>query len=415
MHAKTADTDQGRAPQAGNMPDRSIDLPLRQLLLKAVDEVAPLLIAQSAAIERNRFLPQDLADELARQGLYRMLTPRVYGGHEVDVRTFVLVIERLAQADASAAWCAFISCTSALIGAYLPEAEARRVFQSPEVKMAGVFAPRGRAQRVRRDGVDGYLVSGTWPWGSGCRNADYISGGCLVTDDSGKPETTPEGAPNVRSMLFRAEQVEIIDTWHVLGLRGTGSNEFAVQELFVPASRSAALMTDPALAQPLYRFPVFGMLGLGIAAVALGLARLALDSLVALASGKTPQGSARVLAERQSTQEHVARATARLSAARAFLLQAVDEAWAASTQATAIPIELRRDIRLATTFATEEAAAVVDRMHSLGGGSAVFESSPLQRCLRDVHVATQHMMVSESVYELTGRLLLGLPTNVSML
>ena len=384
-------------------------------LMDAAERLAPRLREANAAIESQRFLPQDIATELAAAGLYRMLTPAALGGYEVDVHTFIIVIERLARADASAAWCTFISCTSAIIGAYLPEAEARVVFANPEVKCAGVFAPKGKASRTLRNGVEGFIVSGRWPWGSGCRNADFLTGGCLVMDADGKPETLPGGIPNVYSMLFSAEQVEIHDTWHALGLRGTGSNEFAVRELFVPATRSAALMTDTPLPGPLYRFPLFGLLGVGIAAVALGVARLAIDSLIELATQKTRQGSARVLAERASTQEHVARSEARWQAARAFLLHAVDAAWIAAVETGQISITHKRDIRLATTFATEEAAVVVNRMHTTAGGSSVFDASPIQRCLRDVHVATQHMMVGESTYELTGRLLLGLPTNVAML
>ena len=395
-------------------PVHSEDLALRAQLLAIADRMAPRLQAANEEIEAQRHLPQEIAQALAEAGLYRMLTPQHLGGHEVDARTFVLVIERLARADASAAWCTFISCTTAIVAGYLPEAEARAIFDKPDLKLAGVFAPRGRAKPTVRDGVAGYLVSGSWPWGSGSRNADFISGGCLVLDAEGKPETLPDGTPNVRSMIFEAKQVEIGDNWQVMGLKGTGSNEFAVREAFVPATRCVSLLSDAPLPKPLYKFPVFGLLGLGIAAVALGIARLAIDSLVSLATEKVPQGSARVLAERASTQEQIARSEARLRAARAFLLDAIDEAWSASLQPGPMPIALRRDIRLSTTFATEEAAAVVDRMHRTAGGSAVYASSPLQRCLRDVHVASQHMMVSEATYEVAGRLFLGLPTNVAM-
>ena len=395
-------------------PASGVPVPsIRAQLMDAADAMAARLQGASAEIERQRFLPQDIAAELAAAGLYRMLTPAVYGGHEADVRTFVLVIERLARADAAAAWCTFIACTSTLIGAYLPDAEARVLFARPDVKWAGVFAPRGQAIPAVRDGVAGFMVTGRWPWASGSLNSDYITGGCLVLGADGKPELTGSGTPNVRSMLFDRGQVQIFDTWHAMGLKGTGSNEFGVRDLFVPASRSAALMTDAPLPAPLYKFPVFGLLALGIAAVALGVARLAMDGLITLATQKTPQGSSRLLAERASTQEHVARCEARWRAARSFLLEAVDSAWTASVETAQLSTDHRRDIRLATTFATEEAAAIVTRMHTTAGGSAVFESSPIQRCLRDVHVATQHMMVNESTYEIAGRLLLGLPTNVS--
>lgn len=398
------------------LPDYGPDRALRTHLLAAADHAAQAhLEGASAAIEMKRYLPQPIAQALADAGLYRVLTPKRLGGHGADVATFILVIERLARADASAAWCTFISCTSAIVTGYLPETEVKQIFDKPDVKLAGVFAPRGRATHAVRDGVAGYEVTGSWPWGSGSRNADYIGGGCFVMNSDGQPEMVAEGTPNVLYMLLDASQVEIKDTWQVLGLRGTGSNEFAVRNVFVPASRCAALMSDTLLPDPLYKFPVFGLLGVGIASVALGVARTAIDSLIHLATEKTPQGSSRLLAERASTQEHVARCEARLRAARTYLLDAVETAWRASSETGPMSAEHRRDIRLATTFATDEAAAIATRMHRTAGGSAVYDTSPIQRCLRDVHVVTQHMMVSESTYELAGRLFLGLPTNISML
>lgn len=388
---------------------------LRNHLLATVDDMAERLRADHAESEELRHLPQRTAQALADAGFYRMFTPRHLGGHEVDVGTFVQVIERLARANPSAAWCTFISCTSAIVAGYLPEDEARAIFSLPDVKLAGVFAPRGRAMPAEQDGVAGYIVNGSWPWGSGTRNADYISGGCLVIDEHGKAETTPDGTPNVHLAIFSATQVSLIDNWHVLGMRGTGSNEFDVRDVFVPATRTVSLLTDTPRDGALYKFPVFCLLAVGIASVALGVARQAIDSLIELANEKTPQGSARLLAERTSTQEHVARSEARLRAATAFLHNTVDSAWQASLAPGAISTDHKRDIRLSTTFATEEAAAIVDRMHRTAGGSSVFESSALEHCLRDVHVATQHMMVNESTYEVVGRLFLGLPTNVAML
>lgn len=389
--------------------------PLRNHLLATADDLAGRLRAAQVECADLRHLPQSLAQALADAGLYRMFTPHHLGGHEVDVGTFVQVIERLARANASAAWCTFISCTAAIVAGYLPEEEAREIFSLPDLKLAGVFAPRGRAVAAEQDGVAGYIINGSWPWGSGSHNADFISGGCLVIDEQGKAETTPDGAPNVRLAIFKADQVNLIDNWHVLGMRGSGSNEFDVREVFVPRSRMVSLLTDKPRDGALYKFPVFCLLAVGIASVALGVARQAIDSLISLANEKTPQGSARLLAERASTQEHVARCEARLRAATAFLQASVEAAWQASLAPGAISTELKRDIRLSTTFATEEAASIVDRMHRMAGGSSVFETSPLEHCLRDVHVATQHMMVSESTYEVVGRLFLGLPTNVAML
>ena len=391
------------------------ELTQRDELLYACQELSPILQAANDTVEKERHLPNELAEKLARVGLYRMFIPRALGGLEADVHTFVAVVEKLAQANAAAAWCTFISNTSTIIGAYLPGREAKAIFENPNVKMAGVFAPRGTAVRTVVAGVSGFLVNGSWMWGSASYNADFITGGCVVLGADGKPEKLADGALENRSMVFRAEQVSIADTWHTLGLRGTGSNEYSVKDVFVPDGLSASILTDVPIAGAVFKFPVFCILGVGIAGVALGIARLAIDSLIELATKKTPQGSARLLAERASTQQHVARAEAQLRSARAFLIEAVDKAWEASLSTGEISVALRRDLRLATTHASEEAVKVVTRVYSCAGGSAIFDDSQLQRCLRDVLTASQHMMVSESTYELTGRLYLGLPTNAAML
>lgn len=393
----------------------SSELTQRDELLYACQELTPILQAANDTVEKERHLPNELAERLAQAGLYRIFIPRALGGLEADVHTFVAVVEKLAQANAAAAWCTFISNTSTIIGGYLPGPEAKLLFENPNIKMAGVFAPRGTAVRTVVDGVSGFVVNGSWMWGSASYNADFITGGCVILGEDGKPEKLADGTLENRSMVFRAEQVSVADTWHTLGLRGTGSNEYSVKDAFVPAGLSASILTDVPIPGALFKFPVFCILGVGIAAVALGIARLAIDSLIELATKKTPQGSARLLAERASTQQHVARAEAQLRSARAFLIDAVDRAWAASTDSGEISVALRRDLRLATTHASEEAVQVVTRVYSCAGGSAIFDDSQLQRCLRDVLTASQHMMVSESTYELTGRLYLGLPTNSAML
>src|SRR5690606_32680888 len=222
----------------------------------------------------------------------------------------VKTVERLAQADGSAAWCVFIGATSGLLSGFLEPAEARRIFADPHVITAGVFAPRGKAVRATEGGVPGYRVSGRWQWGSGSRNASWISGGCLIMGEDGKPEMAAEGVPQNRMMMFRAEDVTLHDTWDVSGLCGTGSTDFEVQDLFVPAVRAVSLISDRPIARPLYCFPTFGLLGIGIAAVSLGLARGAIDTLIDLAGGKTPQGSSKPLALRAKAHLDVSQADA---------------------------------------------------------------------------------------------------------
>jgi alkylation response protein AidB-like acyl-CoA dehydrogenase len=385
-------------------------------VIEAAERAAALLAGRSAEIEAARRLPPDVADTLAGLGLMRLLTPAAYGGAELHPAEFFRVIERVARADASAAWCCFVASTSSLVAAYLDPAVAAPLFGRPALKAAGVFAPRGQAGRERRDGVDGVRVRGRWAWGSGVQHADLVVVGCLVPGADGRPQTLASGAPRVLSAVVEACDVRPLDNWNSVGLCGTGSGEFEIADAWVPLARTTCLMDGaPRVGGPLYRFPVFGLLALAIAATASGIARLALDEFVALAAGKVPQGGQRALAQRATVQEAVACAEARWRGARAFAFEAVDAAWGEAARDGAISVGARRDMRLAATHLVHEAAAVVDRVFTLAGGHAVFADSPLQRCLRDVHVATQHMMVSGATLELTGRLLLGQPTAVDQL
>lgn len=361
-------------------------------------------------IEAERKLPREISDRFAQAGFYRLMVPEIYGGLEAPPMESMQTIELLAQADGASAWCVFIGATSGTVLAMLPEPTAREVFATPETLICGVFAPRGKAVAV--DG--GFRVNGQWQWGSGTQNADWVLGGCQVVRD-GETELNPNGTPRSRMMLVPAAEVEFLDTWYVSGLAGTGSTDFAFHDVLVPESRVVGLGVDRPLERPLYAFPQFGLLAMGIAAVSLGLARAAIDELVSLAGGKTPSGSARPLAARASAQTDVARAEALLRSARAFYYEAIDSAWKGAVSDGRITTEHRRDIRLATTHATRSCAEAVDLMYHLAGGSSVYRTSPLQRIFRDVHVATQHMMVSPATLELTGRLLLGLDTDTAQL
>ncbi|MGH0029814.1 MAG: acyl-CoA dehydrogenase family protein [Myxococcota bacterium] len=368
------------------------------------------LLERADEIEELRRMPADLARRFGEAGLYRTCVPEVYGGLELPPAETMEAIETLSTADGSAAWCVFIGATSGTVLALLPPDSAREIFHRPDVLLGGVFAPRGKA--VAEDG--GFRVNGHWQWGSGTQNADWVMGGCQVVRD-GEPERMKSGAPRSRMMIAPRSEIEFLDTWHVSGLCGTGSTDFVMNDLFVPEGRAGGIGSDGPLERPLYAFPQFGLLAMGIAAVSLGLARAAIDALVEIAGGKTPSGSSRPLAARPAAQADVARAEAGLRAARAFYYETIERAWQAAVADGAISVEHRRDVRLATTHATRESAAAVDLMYHLAGGTSVYRTSPLQRIFRDVHVATQHMMVSPSTLELTGRLFLGLETDTSLL
>jgi alkylation response protein AidB-like acyl-CoA dehydrogenase len=211
------------------------------------------------------------------------------------------------------------------------------------------------------------------------------------------------------------QDLEVLDTWHTLGLRGTGSHDSVANEVFVPSARMASLFEGPVLDRPLYRFPIFGFFALSIGAAALGNARGAIDELVTLAAGKTGLGSTRKLAERSPIQASVAEADASLRAARAAYYDAIDAAWQAAQHDPPVSDELRNGIRLAATHAVRSSADVARSMYDLGGGTAIYDDSPLQRRFRDAHTATAHFQVNAASYELPGRLLLGQPADTATL
>jgi indole-3-acetate monooxygenase len=379
--------------------------------VEAARSLAPLLGTHSEEGERERRLSREVVDALVGGGFFRMLVPSSLGGGETDPASFVATVEQLARADAAAAWCIAACATSGMVAAYLDEAAAQQVFGSTVSVSGGVFAPRGRA----RSTGDGYIVSGRWAFASGIDHCDWLMGGCMVMD-GGAPRMVSEGRPDIRLMLFPADEVEVLDTWRVSGLKGTGSHDMEVHDVRVPAERSASLLTDAPLERgPLYSFPVFGLLALSIAGVSLGVARAALAGVVELAGGKTPTLSSRRLAERPVTQAAVARAEASLRAARELLYAEIERGWADARRTGEVSLERRAALRLAATHATEAGAGVVDAAYELGGGSSLYETSPLQRHLRDVRAVTQHMLIGPATWELTGRVLLGLPTEVEQL
>jgi len=319
-------------------------------------------------------------------------------------------LEILASADASVAWCGFIATTSSTALAALPEATAREVFATPETLICGVFAPHGRAEAA----PGGFRVQGQWAWGSGTLNADWILAGCQLFRD-GEPLQGDDGMPRQHMVIVPAREVEFLDTWYVSGLCGTGSTDYRLNGVFVPDERVVGWQVQRPLALPLYAFPNFTLLAMGIGAVALGAARAAIDELVALAGAKKPTHSSKTLSERPDVQAAVARAEAELRAARAFYYEAAEAGWQAALASGRVALPLRRDIRLATTHATHGAVRIAQAMYECGGGTALYRRSPLQRRLRDVHAMTQHVMVGPATWETAGRAFLGIESGTHLL
>lgn len=393
------------------------------VILRDTDSsVTPLEVAGSfleeireraAEFENQRHFSDDLARRMAGAGLYSLCTPKEYGGCGYTARDYAEVSELVARADASAGWCLFIGISSA-IGISTVE-DAKNMILAPDNITSGVFAPMGKARPETVDGVDGYRISGKWQWGSGSMNADWISGGFFVVDENGKPQKLADGRPDQNIATFARSEIEHLDTWHVSGLKGTGSTEYQVKDVFIPANRIRSIYDQKTPDYPVYKFPMYGFLGIGIAAVALGIARAAIDELIDLAGGKVPMASRRTLAEKVTTHREVAEAEAILRSARAFFYEAIDAAWQGAEGDQPLTVDHRRDVRHSTSHAVKSAKQVVEKMYLLGGGSSVFLSSPLQRHLRDVNVATQHMMVAPATFDLIGRMLVGLDTDVGQL
>jgi indole-3-acetate monooxygenase len=379
--------------------------------VEAARSIAAIASASAEQGERERKLAPPVVDALRDAGFFRLCVPRSVGGGEADSATLIEVCEELARGDAAAGWCIAVMSTAGMVGAYIPEETAREIYGPQTAVVGGVFAPRGRAVA---DG-DHYRITGRWPFSSGVDHCDWLLGGCVVERD-GELDALESGRPDIRLCLFPAADAQVIDTWSVSGLRATGSHDIAVEDLLVPAERTASVISQsPVASGPLYAFPVFGLLALTIAGVALGIGRAAIDDLVELAQAKTPTASTRTLAERATAQSQIAQAEAGLRAARSYLYEAVEDAWRTASDGAVVPVEQRAALRLAATHATIAAAAATDAAYGLGGGSSIYETSPLQRRFRDIHAATQHMLVAPATWELTGRLLLGLPTDTAQL
>jgi alkylation response protein AidB-like acyl-CoA dehydrogenase len=384
-----------------NQPDLTTAPPSSANEIDAVArQIAVAAREMSAQIDDDRRLPDELVALLGESGLLRAGAPAEVRGLELPPGVALRCAEAVARGNASAGWCVSIAITSSLLVAYLPASSRDALFADGRGVAAGVWAPRGTARTV--DG--GVVVSGRWAFCSGINHADMMFAGCLVDD---------QRVPSV--VALPKEDLEVLDTWHTLGLRGTGSHDSVADEVFVPADRVFSLFDGPILDRPLYRFPVFGFFALSIGAAALGNARAAIDDLIDLACAKKGLGSTRTLAERPATQAVVSTAESSLSAARALYYEAIETAWQASQDGEGVSVEARNRLRLAATHAVRISADVVRDMYHLAGGSAIYDSSPLQRRFRDAYTATAHFQVNEASRELPGRILLDQPADVAML
>lgn len=365
--------------------------PPGELLARARD-VTPIIRREAAAAEQGRRIPPAVVEALREADLLRLCVPAVYGGPEADPVTFVSIVETLASADGSAGWCANIASTTATLSWYLEPDWARAVF-SGRGATGGAFAMNGTAEEV--DG--GWRCSGRWAWGSGTQHCSWITGGCRTADGT------------MQQMVFEPAQVEFLDTWHAMGLKGTGSTDFTVTDAFVPAGRCVRPGIDTAKVDaPIARLPNMAILASGLAGASLGIAARAVEELEDLAGRKKPMDSNRTLAEHVPAQLALARATALHRSARAFLHESLHDAFETVRRGDRVSLDQRSAIRLAASHASEACVEAVDLCHRASGGSGVYETSELQKCLRDIHAAAAHMMTSDRNLITYARLRFGL-------
>ena len=375
-----------------------------EAFVRAARALAPTIRELRADIERDRSLPAPLVKRMAETGFFSLWLARALGGPELNTVDYLRVIEELSRADGAVGWCTMVSAGYSRLSGYLDDGVAREIFGDGSTIVAGTINPTGKAMVVPR----GFRVSGRWSYGSFIGHSTWTVGSSVIHDNEG-PRRGPDGAPDMRLMLFPTSAVEIIDTWRVGGLRGTGSHDFHVTDLFVPDDHAIAAFTaKPVRPGTLYAAPFITVFAMAIASVPLGIARAAIEAFVALAEAKTPMGGASRLREKASAQADVGKAEALLRSARAFLVESVHDIWNAVAAGDTPSLPQRATARLAAAQAAAASAQAVDLLYNAAGGTALYESNLLERCFRDVHATTQHMGTSSANFELSGRVLLGL-------
>jgi indole-3-acetate monooxygenase len=372
--------------------------------LEAARKLAPTIRALRSDIERDRSLPAPLVKQMADAGLFSLWLARSLGGPELTTLDYFCIIEELSRADGAVGWCALVAAGYSRLSGYLDDAVAREIFGDGSVIVAGTINPTGKAVAV----PGGYRVSGQWSYGSFIQHSAWTVGSSIIFEGDA-PHRGPDGAPDMRLMLFPTSAVEIIDTWRVGGLRGTGSHDFRVADLFVPEERAIAAFTaKPVRPGTLYAGPFITVFAMALATAPLGIARAAIEAFVELAEGKTPIGGASRLREKASAQADVGKAEALVRSARAFLLAELRGIWDTVAAGEMPSVRQRAVARLAAAQATSASAQAVDLIYNAAGGTALYETSLIERCFRDVHATTQHVGIASGNFEISGRVLLGL-------
>ena len=365
--------------------------------LEALRRLAPLIAEHRDAFDRERRLTDAVFAALADVGLFRLWLPKALGGPELSPIEFMRVVEVATELDGSVGWLVGNGGGMSRVGGYLPELVAHAWFADPHTFVVSATGAVGAAVPA----VGGYRVTGRWPFGSGAPHATHFMG--LARLDGQPPQLPP------LCCYMAAEQVTVHDTWHVSGLRGTGSSDWEVRDAFVPASHVHPFLglapTQPGL---LYRMPPMSVFAWTVSVVPLGIAAGAIDAFVRLASAKSRLGTTGLLRDREAVQATVGRAKAVHHAARAFLIEAMTVLETATGLGGDQLVQARAGLRVAGAHAAESALRIVDMLAADAGATAIFQRFPLERAVRDVQAAVKHVAMSPSSYALAGRLHLGL-------
>jgi alkylation response protein AidB-like acyl-CoA dehydrogenase len=372
--------------------------------LEAARKLAPMIRSCADQIEADRELPRPLFEALADAGLFQLALPRALGGAELDLPTYVQVLEEIGKADASTGWIVNQCAIFATYAARMPRHIARSIWiDTPRSIVANTPLPTAQAIVV----PGGYRVTGRQGFSTGCRHAPWLAARAQVLENG--QLRLQDGQPEQLYLFVPAAEAELLDTWHVRGMRGTGTYHFSVKDVFVPAERTVLQTGAPLLETgPLFQIPRTLLFGSGDAAVALGVARSCLAEFFELAGAKTPRAMQATLRDQPMVQAAIGRAEADLRSGRAFLTEAVREIWTDATSTGATTQDQRAILRLAATHAIRLGVQVVDTVYNAAGVTAIYEGNLMQRHFQDIHVISQHLQGRLSHYELVGQYWLGL-------
>ena len=371
--------------------------------------LAPLITRDADEIERTRRLTPAVTSALVENGLYRALLPKSLGGTEATLQAFMQMQEEVAKADASTAWCLGQCSVCAMTAAYLDRDAAEEIFNAPP----GILAWGAVAHDVKVV-PGGYIANARWDFASGSRQASWLGAHVRVVEADGTPRRKADGSPEIRTILFPVSSATMYDVWDVIGLKGTGTDSYSVENLFVP-EKFAALRDDPAALReqgPLYKLSTNMVFSMGFAATALGVARATLDAAIELARAKTPQGL-KAMRDNNAVQGLIGRTEASLRAARAYLYATADEVWRDLSRGEPIAEEHRVALRIAATWTIHQSASVVDTAYHMAGATAVFAANQFERRFRDMHAIAQQIQARDTHYEDAGKAILSANLNAA--